>query len=175
MKFDDADKTYANNLGSPPVTEQPKIVTGGELYHQSVVPPQPPPAYPQQYGNSQYVYYQGSSGIATYQGQPHYVYQSQPDFYTPRDNKLRIPALVLAALSCCCGAWLCSIPALILAILPECDRSRGSRAMYIGSIVLSILAIITAIIIIIIVVVAVRNNHGYYTTTYSHHNGVYVG
>ena len=78
-------------------------------------------------------------------GRPFISYDSQ--------EKLKIPAIVLSIITCCCCNWLCGGPALLLAILPECTRVTDRKSMYIAALVLSVIGIIIVIIVVIVIIV----------------------
>ena len=85
-------------------------------------------------------------------GVPYYEATDQNFQSFPR---LRITAIVLSAISCCCGMWLCSGPALLLALLPECVNRVNYRAMYISSIALAVVAIVISVVIGLIILIMV--------------------
>ena len=133
--------TEKSKMALPPVNEQPKIITSGEQFNQFQMPP---PAYPQQIQH-----FQNGSGAGSYPYQPDYNPTIQPVYIFPNQIKakkerdgLRIPAVVMSILGCFCGIWICGIPAFILAMLPECQKSLGTRSIYKSSIILSIVGFV---------------------------------
>ena len=137
-------------------------------HHQIMDPPPPygqvitqqPPTNPH-FPNSQQP--QQQPYLTTLQQPPHqqqHLTASQPVYYVAVEppqfhNYLRIPAFVLATISCCCGCWIFSIPAIILAVLPEGGgRSRNARRSYVTSIVFSVLAILATIVFVSISAIA---------------------
>ena len=130
-----------------------------------------PPPYP---GNNK------QAGGATTLQPPPTVFTSQPQpngtpYYTAVGRSyqpygtLRTPAIVLSVIACCCGSWLCSGPALLLALLPECTNKGNHRAMHISSIVLAVIAIvlvIAAIIAVIVIFGGTGGSYGYYGSSY---------
>ena len=116
-------------------------------------PPPPPPVLPPQYNQSGQMYYQQLNGQPVY-----YVGAYQHPALDPAVAKLRVAAIVMAGISCCCGCWLLSIPAIILAVLPEGGGRTGNiQCLYSSSIILSAISIVFVIIIIIIIIVVAVN------------------
>ena len=65
-------------------------------------------------------------------------------------DQLRIQAIIMALIGCFCGAWVCSVPAFVLALLPECFQSSlqtNPKTFYAISILLSVIAMITALVL----------------------------
>ena len=126
---------YPNGIQNQP---QPYGSVGGySLASHPPPPPLPPPSYGQPY--------------TPHMGGQRYVARHDSD-------RLRGPAIVMASIGCCCGAWLCSLPALVLALMPECYRysvENNHKAMYTISIILSVLALLTTLIIVITFAVSV--------------------
>ena len=92
--------------------------------------------------------------------------QSGGVLYCPRVDRnpklhgeLRIPAIGLSIVACCCGNWILAGPALLLAFLPDYILSGNPRAMHISSIVLAILAIITATAALIAFLVVLKSSY----------------
>ena len=139
------------------VSHQPQISqVNMENYNQY----QPPPPYSACSSQPQYVH----TNSQVYYQQP--VVQ-QPVYYVgaieqypidPAAERLRIPAIVMAAISCFCGCWLFSIPAIILAVFAgRNERFGNARCYYITSIILSVIGIAITILIFVVIIVNVTN------------------
>ena len=85
-------------------------------------------------------------------GHPHDQHAIEGFFTRAPAEQLRIQAIIMALVSCFCGAWICSIPAFVLALLPECCRNSfetSPKTFYTISILLSILAIIAGLLLLL--------------------------
>ena len=149
------------------MSEHPKIITSGDKFHQLALPP---PPYPQQIQ-----YFQNGSDTEIHPCKLDYNPLVQPVFVFPNQmhakkerHELRTPALVFAVLASLCGAWLCWIPAFILAVLPECNKSLGTRLLYTVSIILSTIAIVTLALTICIVHYIYKNEIDYQVNELTH-------
>lgn len=73
-------------------------------------------------------------------------------FPSLRTEYLRIQAITMGVIGCFCGAWVCSLPAMLLALIPQCYPNPVDiryRTFYSTSIFLSTLAIISSILLFI--------------------------
>ena len=129
-------------MALPPVNEQPKIITSGEQFNQHQLSPPPYPQQIQQFQNGCNPNYNSTT-------QPANMFPNEIKNKKERDE-LRIPAIIITLLGCFCGIWICGIPAFILAMLPECKKSLGSRSLYITSMVLSAVGVFSLVMIVLL-------------------------